>query len=33
VLTYLALNRRQAILSSLPPSVNSFTRLPGPTPF
>ena len=33
VLTYLAFNRRQAILSSLPPSVNSFTRLPGPTPF
>jgi hypothetical protein len=32
VLTYLALNRRQAILSSLPPSVSSFTRLPGPTP-
>jgi hypothetical protein len=33
VLTYLALNRRQAILSFLPPSVSSFTRLPGPTPF
>jgi hypothetical protein len=33
VLTYLALNRRQAILSSLPPSVSSFTRLPGPIPF
>ena len=25
VLTYLALNRRQAILSFLPPSVSSFT--------